>query len=308
MNASAKIPPQLRYDLRSPTPDAFEVPGLEPDIASIETHEVEGARAALREARLELDAGQISLHEYKETEISLITMINNSQPPNTPKSLAALSRISHTKLSSVPAAGMPSDLVEESPTGYLTPAHEDEYLSILDNHIATTPPDIQTIAPRYTKPTDKEREKDAQINNPVSVYNWLRAHSDTKPAPHDLDKEAAPSNSNTSEPSNHRAKPSPKPCSSAGNGSTSTKPTRKRASSALIPKQEPEEELLDEEGYVIGGGSEASLPKGKRKRDNDDAYRPKGGSSKSRKRTKGSGGAAVKKLEPEVEEEEEEYA
>ena len=231
-------------------------------------------------------------------------IIDTSHASSKPKSLADLCRISHTKLSSVPDSDMPEGLVDESPIGYLSPAHEDECLSVLDNHLATIPPDSQPILPRQPKLKEKERERDAQIRNPSSVYNWLRAHSDTKPPPHDLEKEIAPSGSNASEPPNHRAKASPKPPSSTGTGSS--KPTRKRASSALMPKQEPEEELLDEEGFVIGGGNEVPTTKGKRKRENDVAYRPKGGSSKSRKRTKGSSGSAMKKLEPEVEEEEEE--
>ena len=281
------------------------MPALEPDIAPPESREAEGARAALVEARLELEAGQISLSEYKETESSLLRIISTSQPSNHLKSIADLSQVSHTKLSSVPVSGMPSDLVDESPIGYLSPNHEDEYLLALDNQIENTPPDSLQLPSRHLKSSEKEREKDAQINNPVSVYNWLRAHSETKPIPHDLEKDMILLNAHNLEQSAQKRKPSPKPPSSTSNGTT--KSTRKRASSALIPKQEPEEELLDEDGNVISGGNEVPTTyRGKRKRENDDAYRPKGGSSKSRKRTKGSGGAAVKRLEPEVEEEEEE--
>ena len=304
MNANTKVPSRLRYDLRSPTPNESEVPALEPDIAPLDNREAEGAQAALKEARLEFEAGQISLPEYKETENSLLRIINTSHPSTHLKTITDLSRISHTELSSVPVSGMPSDLIEESPTGYLSPAHEDEYLLALDNQIENAPPDSLPHLPRHSKPSEKEREKDAQINNPVSVYNWLRAHSDTKSIPHELEKDVALSNSNAQEPLPHKRKPSPKPPSSTSNGTT--KSTRKRASSSLVPKPEPEEELLDEEGFVIGGGSnELPTYRGKRKRENDDAYRPKGGSSRSRKRTKGSGGAAAKRLEPEVEEEEE---
>lgn len=263
---------------------------------------MEGARAALREARAEYEAGQISLPEYKDTEASLVTIINAPRPSDPPKNLAELSKVSHTELTSVPPSGMPGDLTHESPTGYMSPAHEEEFLSTLDNYIANAQTDSQPILPRPKKPNEKEREKEAQLHNPVSVYNWLRAHSDLKPITHDLEKDIIASHSNTSEPSAPKTKPSPKPPSSTSN--TSTKPSRKRASSALLAKQEPEEELLDDEGFVIGGGSEVPVSKGKRKRDGDNAYRPKGGSSKSRKRTKGSSGSAVRKLEPEVEEEE----
>ena len=303
MNEKAKVPPQLRYDLRSPTPNASDVPGLEPDTDPIESQEITNAKAALREARSELDHHQITLNEYREAESSLMTIIDSSHAISTPRTLSDLSRISHTKLAAVPASGMPAELVEQSPTGYLSPAHEEEYLLALDNHIASAPPDVQPLVPRPFHPSDREKEREAQIHNPVSVYNWLRAHSDNKPVQQDLDKEPVLSNTTTAEPSSHKAKSSPKPPSSAGNGSS--KPSRKRASSSLTQRQEPEEELLDDEGFVIGGGSEAPSIKGKRKRDGDDAYRPKGGSSKSRKKTKGSSGAAVRRLEPEMEEEEE---
>jgi len=213
-----------------------------------------------------------------------------------PQTLTKLSRITHTTISSVPSSGMPADLVDASPIGYLTSAHEEEYLASLDSYLEIEPLDSHAPLPRHPRLSEKEKDKDAQLHNPTSVYNWLRAHSDTKAVSNDTEKEAPTNNPDTV---SHKAKPSPKPPSLASTGSA--KPSRKRASSALLPRQETEEELLDEEGYVIAGGSEQPAVKGKRKRENDDAYRPKGGSSKSRKRTKGSSGAAIKKLSPEPE-------
>lgn len=303
INDSTNVPPHLRYDLRSPTPNASDVPALEPDLDSYETSEVAGARAALRELRSELDGGHISLAEYREHEAPFVAIINAPHALNAPKTLGNLSRVSHTSLSSVPAAGMPGDLVEAAPTGYMDPVHEEEYLSNLDNFLANIPPESQPVLPRQPKPTDKEKEKDAQLHNRVSVYNWLRMHDD-KLSSHNNEKEAPILNANALDLSNHKAKPSPKPSSSVGTGST--KPSRKRASSAVVPKQDPEEEVIDEEGFVIAGGSEAPAIKGKRKRENDDAYRPKGGSSKARKRTKGGGGAAAKKPDMDVDVEMEE--
>ncbi|KAL6721415.1 hypothetical protein ACLMJK_000518 [Lecanora helva] len=298
VNDKAQIPPRLRYDLRSPTPNASDVPGLEPDTDTKENKEIEVAKAVLIEARAEYEDGQIGMDEYRNYETLLFEKIEASQAVNTPRTLKDLSRISYTKLAKVPPSGMPADLVEEPLPGYLSPSHEDEYLSALDNHIASVPPDAQPLLPRQPRPTEKEKERDTQLHNPVSVYNWLRAHADTKPVVHDFEKENAPS-----EPSSHKPKPSPKPPSSGANGSS--KPSRKRASSNLVQKQEPEEELLDDEGNVINDGGEAPITKGKRKRDGDDAYRPKGGSSK-KKKAKGNSGVAVKKLEPEIEEEDEE--
>lgn len=300
INESSKIPPRLRFDLRSPTPNESDVPALEPDLGPGETQDVESARAALREARAEFEGGQTSQAEYRETEASLTAMINAAS--QAPQRLANLSRITHTTLACVPPPGMPIDLIEDSPAGYLDPLHEEEYLANIDGFLSAAPPDAQPALPRHPKPTEREKEKDAQLNNPVSVYNWLRSHSDTKSITQEVEKEPASATSNIPEPIHQKAKPSPKPPSSAGNGTT--KPSRKRASSAIMLKQELEEELLDEEGYVIAGGSETPASRGKRKRENDESYRPKGGSSKSRKKTKSSNGAVVKKTDPEIEEDE----
>ena len=213
---------------------------------------------------------------------------------NPTNSLSNLSRVQHTALNIVSAEELPKDLLQEAPIGYMTPSHEDEYLSALDGYLANLPPEAPLMLPRPFRPTDREREKDAQLRNPVSVYNWLREHrpkvflQDPRPE----EKEPAPEKaSSVPESASHKA--SPKPPSSG---------TAKRRSAA-VPKQEvePEPEILDDEGNVIGGaGIDPPAPKSKRKRD-DDAYRPKGGSSKPRKRGKGSSGAAVRKTDGEEE-------
>jgi len=306
VNDSNKIPPSLRYDLRSPTPTISDVPLLEPDQPTFEAQDVEGARRALMEARHEYEAGEITLADYQEQEAQLSTMIN--APPVGPRSFASLSKTTHTTLESVdPSTMIPEkslDIFDEVPMGYLDPSHEDEMLVTIDTFLATAPPDSQPFLPRPPRLTDKEKEKDFQLRNPVSVYNWLQKHG-TKVIPHDNEKEARHEDSHHAEAAALKPRPSPKAPSSVGTGST--KPSRKRASSALMPKQEPEELLLDDEGFVIGGGEEPAPDKKKRKRD-DDAYRPKGGSSRARKRTKGSSGAVAKKTEPDVEGEEEEGA
>lgn len=308
VNDSNKIPTYLSYDLRSPTPNISDVPLLEPDRPSHETHDAEGARAALMEARHEYEAGEITLADYQEQEAQLATMINAPAPAEGPRSLAILSKTTHTTIESVESSTMDPqsslDIFEEIPTGFLDPNHEDEMLAKIDNFLATAPRDSAPFLPRTPRPTDKEKEKDFQLHNPVSVYNWLQKHG-TKVIPHDNEKEARHEDVHPTEAAVLKPGPSPKPSSSVG--TSSTKPSRKRASSSLVQKQEPEELLLDDEGYVIAGTDEPAPEKKKRKRD-DDAYRPKGGSSRARKRTKGSSGSAVKKVEPDVEEAEEEGA
>ena len=265
MNDSSKIPPNLRYDLRSPTPNASDVPALEPDLAPQSLQDIENARSALQEAKYELQCGQIMQVEYDEHEASLSTIINAPLLQDTPHSLANLSRTTHTTLSSLNENTLPGsmpDLLEESPTGYLTPSHEDEMIRRIDDFLDNAPPDSNLILPRHTKPTDKEREKDAQLHNPVSVYNWLKAHTERaqKSLPAEVEADPHPSSAQASE-APPKIKASPKPLPLAG---TSTKPTRKRASSSLVPKQEPDEMIIDDEGYVVGADE---LPeKKKRKR------------------------------------------
>ena len=92
------------------------------------------------------------------------------------------------------------------------------------------------------------------VRNPVSVYNWLRKH---QPQVFLQDNELN----------------SEKPAKTTGSR------TSKRASVAI--KQEPE--LYDDDGIAIDMGA---TPRGKRKRDDDGGYRPKGGNSRPAKRKK----------------------
>ena len=288
MNESTKVLPHLRYDLRSPTPDVSAVPALEPDLSPYGPSEIESTRAALEEAKQDLYAGQITPAAFKTMEAELHAILNRTN------SLSNLSRVQHTTLNIVSPEAMPKDLLQEAPIGYMTPSHEDEFLSALDAYLASLPSEAPIMLPRPFRPTDREREKDAQLRNPVSVYNWLREHrpkvflQDPRPE----EKESAPEKvSSVSESAGH--KPSPKPPSSSS--------AKRRSTAAPKQEVEPELEILDDEGNVIGGGGiEPPASKSKRKRD-DDAYRPKGGSSKSRKRVKGSSGAVVRKTEGEEE-------
>lgn len=288
VNESPKVSPHLRYDLRSPTPDASAVPPLEPDLSPFGPSEIESTRAALEEARQDLYSGQITPAAFKTMEAEFVAILNRTN------SLSNLSRIQHTTLNIVSAEEMPKDLLQEAPIGYMTPIHEDEFLSALDIYLASLPPEAPLMLPRPFRPTDREREKEAQLRNPVSVYNWLREHrpkvflQDPRPE----EKESATEKvSSVSESAGHKPSPKPPPSGTA----------KRRSAAAPKHEVEPEPEILDDEGNVIGGaGIDAPAPKSKRKRD-DDAYRPKGGSSKPRKRGKGSSGAVVRKTEGEEE-------
>ena len=268
VNESNRIPPHARYDLRSPTPDALAVPALEPDRSPRRAYDGNEARAALDELKTDLTTGQITPRSYSQLEASLSDAINK------PKLLAQLDNTPHTTLGSVFPHNLPSDLDEDTPTGYLSPDHEDEFLSSLDTTLEVALLDSRPIAPLQTaKSSARDKEKEAMLRNPVSVYNWLRKHH-----PQVFLQDEPNSDKSTQK---HAPKPSPKP----------SNPTKSSKRISAVPKQE--QEILDEEGFLVETTSEVPV-KAKRKRD-DEPYRPKGGSSRPTKKKKTSGGTAMKK-------------
>ncbi|MCJ1466414.1 hypothetical protein MMC07_005033 [Pseudocyphellaria aurata] len=268
VNESNHVPFHLRYDLRSPTPDATDVPALEPDRSPNKIHDANGARAALEEAKVELTTGQITPNTYKDLEIELLETINKPI-----RIFAQLDDTPHTTLSSVTPNDLPSDLDEDAPTGYLSPDHETEFLLNLDNTLGNPPLGSRPIiSSQLAKANEREREKESQLRNPVSVHNWLRKHH-----PQVFQEEPGPEKL----PSRSVAKVSPKP----------SNPPKASKRPSTVPKQENE---YDDEGFLIGGTFELP-PKSKRKRE-DEPYRPKGGSSRPTKRKRTSGGAPKRTL------------
>jgi hypothetical protein len=154
-----------------------------------------------------------------------------------------------------------TEATEGSTEGFLSIRQEEQYLQSLDafldgtttsarSHVATS------LGNRSAERT-VERERETQLKNPVSVYNWLRKHQpqvflqDNEPT-----KEKAP----------------------RATGSRSS--TRKSANKEALKQAQ---ELYDEDGIAMEMGSSA---RGKRKRDTDGGYRPKGGNSRGTKRRK----------------------
>ena len=258
MNESYRIPPNLRYDIRSRTPSESAVPALELD--TLPLNDPSSARAALEEAKLELLAGQISLDQYKSLEADFAAIIS-------PKSLSKLNMITpHTVLDFPPFSDLPHDLGSPNPTGYLTPSHEEEYLSTLDAALEVSEPGSQSHPSSHPIRSNEkhEKERDAALRNPVSVYNWLRKH---QPQVFLQDNESPPE------------KPTPKPQAS----------TRTPKRSSIIPRQEPQ--IFDDDGFLI---NPETSTRSKRKRE-DEPYRPKGGSSRVSKKKKVSGGLSDKR-------------
>lgn len=290
LNASDNVPAPFRYAL-SPTPSPSAVPSLEPD----EPHPPSSSRMTasvavsnLEEAHLMFSRGQISPARYQEIEAQLHPFIHNPTPVE-----SLITQVSHTILPSVPLDTPLIDLSSENPT-YLSSSHEDAYLNNLDTAIAAssyTDHDIALpIAPKKENQTQsvKDSHKDLSVRNPVSAYNWLRKH---KP---DLFASMQLSELGLAEPGHERKpKPSPKPNTPHSSGTRGGNVKRERPSGAFL---KPEPEMLDDEGNLIGGGLEGvGTPTagkgGKRKRGEDEPYRPKGGSSRTTKRKRaGTGG------------------
>lgn len=268
VNESSHIPLHLSYDLRSPTPGAAEVPALEPDRSPRRISDAGGPQVGLEKAKAKFGDREITPNTYKEPETSLQYSIDKPRIE-----LVQLDTIPHTTLESVIPNELPSDLDEDIPTGYLSPHHETEFLLYLDTTLGNEPVGCRSVmSSQLAKANDREREKDSQLRNPVSVHNWLRKN-------HHLFLQHDDSNPDKSS-SRQAAKASPKP----------PNPTKVTKRSSVIPKQE--HEVIDDEGFLVGGNMDVPS-KNKRKRE-DEPYRPKGGSSRPTKKKRTSGGAAKK--------------
>ena len=258
LNNCPELPPRFRYDL--------ETGDTAPAIDEASTLEFDGptARAALREAREELRAGEISPVEYRRLESSILRS-RSFAPVN---SYTALQSTPHT------ADGNTDESLQEldANTGFVSPIHEQQYMQDLDTYLAgeTTTRRPNSYA-NLTKSGDRamERDRDTALRNPVSVYNWLRKHQpQVFLQDKENDGEKAPARSSTARSS-------------------------KRGS--LQIKQEPE--MYDEDGIAL---EPRTASRGKRKRGDDDSgYRPKGGGTRSAKRKREDGGSrrSSKKVE-----------
>lgn len=262
INHSCRIAPQLRFDLQSPPLDASTIPTQELDVQSLDPYDSLAASAALEEAQADLASGELSPKAYSQVAAALASKIK-------PMSLSALQTIPHTTRAVVTTETLPDDISSDTPPGYLTPTHEDDYLFALDSYLGKS-----TVLPRVSVSHNSvrlgekgfEKEKDVQVRNPVSVYNWLRKH---QPQVFLQDNEIISEKSSAKVP-------------------TSSK-TPKRPS--IAAKADPE--IIDEDGFLISESMGST--KSKRKRE-DEPYRPKGGSSRPAKRKREDGGNGSKKV------------
>lgn len=271
MNDAARLPANLRFDLRELSEIDAAIPALAVD------PDPEVIQQKLQELRADLSNGIITAEEYARKADQLHT----SKPIVTTRTLAALlAKVPHTTEFPNPVPdGL--ELGEHAP-GYMSPSHEEEYLHATDVALADPSiydPDSHDGRPlRITPAHPIPNEKDLTIRNPDSVYNWLRKH---QPQVFLQDKDPQ-------HPENMSEKSSARP----GNASRGGK--RQSAVAATTPGPKTDHELPDEDvGFIPETGTSGA--KGKRGgKEDDTAYRPKGGSSRPGKRKREEGDPVVK--------------
>lgn len=224
--------------------DPPPLPSPKPEIAPLVNDE-NLARTALKEAKSELASGRFSPSAYRQVEESIKR--NKAFAPAIKYS--DLLKVPHTDPNAPLGTSKEMDELDRK-LGYLTPEHENEYYLKLDAKLGDELAAAQIARMPFPIRNHFDwKEKDALLRNPVSVFNWLRRNQ-----PQALQDHEATSEKSTSRPSNAR--------------------TSKRA-----PAPRKDEDTVDEDGVEV-----EPTPKGKRKRDDDTGYRPKGGSSRSKKK------------------------
>ena len=246
LNSCPQVPSRLRYDLKSADESRQSREDRFPPISE------EDANFELRKARNRVQTGEIALAEYRELEATML---------NAPAFVPSYSYTS--LLTFLPPSKHSSDKTDSSNPvlgGFLSIRQEEQYLQGLDAYLHGAAPNprphaMHTLGSRIAE-KNVERERETQLRNPVSVYNWLRKH---QPQVFLQDNEAS----------------TDKPPRATGSRSSA----RKSAQQKDIIKQEKD---YDDEGFAADGPSS----RGKRKRDEDGGYRPKGGASRANKRRK----------------------
>lgn len=213
------------------------------------SHDAASAKLALHKAKAKLKAREISPDTYSAVEDE----VRQSKVFAPGLQLSSLLEVPHTEPGDNPSI----DGEMETKLGFLDPDEEAKYLGALDSQLgdstAITP--LKTNQPSESSTVDTEKE--AALQNPVSVYNWLRKHQ-----PHVFLQDNEP----------NPEKPPSRPSNAKGT---------KR-------KVRKEEDFYDEDGIALDLDTVtvASNSRGKRKRDEDGGYRPKGGSSRPSKKRK----------------------
>lgn len=270
LNETTRLPPNLRFDLRDSS-DIDSPKTLLPPNPDSQT-----VQRLINDLRKELVDGTISEEDFARQS----SVLHSSQAVITNRTLKALeTSVPHS--TEIPEPAPEGLLLGEQAPGYMSPTHEEEYLLAMDVALAepSYDPNARDGRPlRVTASRPMPSEKDLTIQNPDSVYNWLRKNQpqvflQDKDVPH---------------PETLSEKSSAKPEKPSGRG--------KRPSAG--PKAD--QDMLDDDiGFIPETGTvptpTATTTKGRRaKQEDDGTYRPKGGSSRGSKRKREEGDTPAK--------------
>ncbi|RYP55233.1 hypothetical protein DL769_010219 [Monosporascus sp. CRB-8-3] len=177
---------------------------------------------------------------------------------------------------------------EMHPTSFLTANDIDEYLAELDRRLGLKPK--PPVPPPAQVVNGATPAANFALRNPTSVYNWLRKHA-PKTFLQDLEKEK--------EKDKHKDKDRDDHGNGEDDGNKKKKGGTARTKRQSAVKKEKEKvkepaEPGDWDEEVMNYSKPSSIVKGKRKRDEDPGYRPKGGSSRPNKKRKSGGAASTK--------------
>jgi hypothetical protein len=271
INEQPRAPARLRFNLDPPGISEPAVAGPNPEVI----------RQQLSDLREAAAGGAISQEEY----ITRAELLHNSQAlRQTLKSLADLeARVAHSTREDLPDHPLDGlDLSEHAP-GYMSPAHEEEYLAALDQVLAQPDFDPALLEGRPIRTAACHpplSEKDLTIRNPDSVYNWLRKH---QPQVFLQDKDAA-----------HHENMSEKSAPPKANAGSRKGIKRESAvgGGTPVPRDHDDEDSVAGEA---GGKGRRKTTGGGGGGEDDTAYRPKGGSSRPAKRKREDGDTPVAK-------------
>lgn len=282
MNNSPHLPSNLRIDLNATYPGATlaDIPAIFPPTPS-PSPDQQG-----------ITRGQESYNKLLSyIHTSTASKRSSSAPPS--KSLAALmATVPHApyEVTAVPPSvynvpGVPTEMARDleigpdkpEPVAYVSPDRMDEHLALVDASLnQPAEPALYTSNPKFTPAPPHLSDKDLEVKNPVSVYNWLRLHE-----PKIFLQDG--------EPASLAEKAVSKPGALRGAGKRAAIPAPSRPDTVEFVEE-------DGMGYDVSlSGAPTAKEKtpagGKRKRtsDEDGGYRPKGGSSRPSKKKRGEG-------------------
>ncbi|KAL4767452.1 IEC3 subunit of the Ino80 complex, chromatin re-modelling-domain-containing protein [Aspergillus nidulans var. acristatus] len=252
-NDAVHIPPKLRYDLHVPGDEDILPPPDGELSAAYNDHAL--ATSALRNAKDDLAAGNITLESYQQLEGGL----------KRGRAFAPLLR--YTDLLKVPHSAPatesqdPVNPMDDSSLnqnlGFLTPEHETEYCLATDARLGDMAAAVQ-LSRVPEKPSLLEREREYALRSPVSVHHWLR-----KNHPNIFLQD----NENASEKS-------------------ASRPSNLRTSKRSAPMSRKDEDTHDEDSVMADSGPATGGSKAKRKRDEEAIPRSKAAAGRSNRKKK----------------------